>query len=877
MLNPMPTNYTESLSITFGNWLRSQRRRLDWTQEVLAANTFCSVSTIRKIESGDLAPSRALAEQLAHTFGISPQQQADFLAFARGLSADFLADALPPKATLPSEKLPVRSMPEATVYRVPAPLTALIGREREVLNGVALLRRANVRVMTLIGPPGAGKTRLCLALGEALHLDFAQGVCFVPLAPISDPAFVLSAIAQALLLREVAGVPLAQTLHEYLRDKHLLLVLDNFEQVTEAAPRVAELLMAAPRVKVLASSREPLRLYGEQEFPVLPLAVPDINQLPTPDLLEMYPAVELFLQRAQAVRPGFAVDAQNAASIAHICAWLDGLPLALEMAAAQVKWKSPAALLAQLRQQLMGLTGGQRDLTPRQQTLAGAIDWSYKLLSWAEQELLMAVSVTNGGCGLAVAAELSATDATTCEILLRGLAEKSLLQWGSDSLGEVRISLLQMIREYAQARSVEEGRFDQLRELHGTIYHRLVRESLPLARGAQAEGILNRLEIEHNNLRAALAWHLTASSVGGVRLATLLADSLWGIRGYFSEGRLWLEKLLAAASTQSTDGSAETPGWCAAARMALGQGDLPGANDFAARAASLAFANENDDEIRLTLRCQASITLHQSDYPQAIRLYQQLLSLCRPNNQGEAAMALNGLGLIAKDQGDFATALAYHERARAFYARLGDAIGLAHTLTYASIAAYWQAEYARCFDLAQEAIELQKGVGDVMSVAYSRDVQGMALVRLGRYAEGMAILQECIVAFEEVGDRSGEAMVLADLGGAAQLQGNFADAYRYNHTAFSIATAIGDRRRVAFSLEGMAMALTRLSVAAAKTDAAGLGRAVGLFAQANSLRREINSPLPASERAEYDACLALVAAHLSAERYTELWERRFHP
>ena len=606
---------------------------------------------------------------------------------------------------------------------------------------------------------------------------------------------------------------------------------------------------------------------------MLPLAVPDVNRLPTPELMEMYPAVELFLQRAQAVRPDFVIDKQNAASIAHICAWLDGLPLAIEMAAAHIKWKPPATLFDQLRQQLMGLTGGQRDLTPRQKTLAGAIDWSYKLLSWAEQELLMALSVTNGGCGLAAAAELSGHDATTCDTLLRGLAEKSLIQWGMDSLGETRISLLQMIREYAQARAVERGSYDHLCELHGTIYHRLVRESLPGVRGAQAEGILNRLEIEHNNLRAALGWHLTSSSVRGVRLASLLADSLWGIRGHFSEGRLWLEKLLAAAAHLSTDGSAETPGWCAAARMALGQGDLPAANGFAAQASSLAFANENDREIRMALRCRASIALHQSDYPQAIRLYQQVLSLCRPNDQDEAGMALNGLGLIAKDQGDFATALDYHARARTFYARMGDAIGMARALTYASIAAYWQAEYSRCFDLAQEAIDLQSGVGDVTSVAYSRDAQGMALVRLGRYAEGVAILQECVAAFEGMDDRSGEAVVLADLGVAAHLQGNFADAYRYSQEALSIARAIGDRRRVTFCLEGMAMALTRLAVLSAETDKTALTRAIGLFAEADNLRRLINSPLPASERAEYDACVSIAAAHLPAAIHATAWER----
>ncbi len=801
------------------------------------------------------------------------------LAFARGLSADFLAAAAaaPKESIVRAESLSARAVPEATVYHLPAPLTSLIGRERELQSGVARLRRADVRLMTLVGPPGAGKTRLSLALGEALHLDFVHGVCFVPLAPINDPALVLSAIAQALALREVTGISLAQTVHEFLRHKQLLLILDNFEQVTEAAFVVADLLMAAPGLKALVSSRESLRLYGEQEFPVPPLAVPDVNRLPTPELLEMYPAVELFIQRAQAVRPNFVIDAHNAGAVAHICAWLDGLPLAIEMAAAHVKWKTPDTLLDQLRQQLMALTGGQRDLTPRQQTLRGAIDWSYKLLSLGEQGLLMALSVTNGGCMLAVAAELSGNDQATGQALLQGLAEKSLLQYTTDSLGEPRVSLLQMIREYAQAKAVETGTYDHLCELHGAIYYRLVCESLPRVRDAQAERILNRLEIEHNNLRSALDWHLASSSVRGVRLAVLLADSLWGIRGHFSEGRLRLEKLIAAASTQSTDGSAEPSAWIALTRLAMGQGDLPAASAFATQAEQLAFASEDDATVRTTLRCRAAIALHQSDYAQSTRLYQQTRALCGPDDQSDAALSLNGLGLVAKDQGDFASALDYHKRAHALCASLGDSIGAARSLTYASIAAYWQAAYARCFDLAQEAIELQRGVGDVLSVTYGRDVQGMALVRLGRYAEGVAILQECVTAFEQMGDHSGRAVVLADLGVAAYLQENFVDAYRHSHEALSIARAIGDRRRAAFCLEGMAMALTRLAVLPAATDKTALTRALGFFAEADSLRRLINSPLPASERAEYDACRAIAAAHLPPAQYAQAWAERINP
>lgn len=860
----MATSPRDILDSPFGNWLRRQRRRLDWTQEQLAATAFCSVSTIRKIESGDLIPSRELALQLAQTFAIPVDREDAFLRFARNLSQEFLAESQPQP-----ESSPGRSHPEEIVYSPPAPLTSLIGREREMQSGVALLRRSNVRLMTLVGPPGAGKTRLSLALGAALHGDFAQGVCFVPLAPIAEPDLVVSAIAQALGLREVAGKSLAQSLHEFLRARHLLLILDNFEQVVEAAPFVSRLLAAAPGVKALVSSREPLRLYGEHEFPVSPLAVPDVNHLPTPDLLEMYPAVDLFLQRAQAVRPDFVIDSHNATAVAHICAWLDGLPLAIEMAAAHIKWKTPDILLQQLRRQLMALTGSQRDLSPRQQTLQGAIDWSYKLLSDEERRLLLALSVTNGGCTLEAAAELSGNDATHCAALLRGLAEKSLVRWNEVGESAGRVMLFEMIREYAQAQAVAAGSYDTLCERHGTLYLRLVQQNLPRVRGIDGEAALNLLEAEHNNLRAALAWHLRASSVRGVRLATLLADSLWGIRGHFSEARLWLGKLLDAAAHLSTDGSTETPGWCALARMAMGHGDLPTAQRFAAKAQSLAFANENQVEMRMALLCRAAISLHQSDYPSATSFYRQVISLCLAENSVDRAMALNGLGLIAKDRGDFAAALGLHEQARSLFGSAGDGIGVARSLTYASIAAYWQADYPRCLTLTEEAIDLQRGIGDVMSVAYGRDVQGMALVRMGRYDEGLEILEECVETFAAIGDRSGEAMILVDIGHVHYLLGKYSEAYQNFHEALEIAHAIGDRRRQAFCLEGLAMTLVRLNADPAPAERGELVRAVELVGQAESLRRQIAAPLPAIERGEYDACLALARRWLSEEEFAE--------
>jgi predicted ATPase/transcriptional regulator with XRE-family HTH domain len=862
---------------SFGEWLKQQRRRLDLTQDQLAAKCFCSVSTIRKIESDTLTPSHSLADQLASVLQIPSALQSAFHSFARGQSSLFLthmtsATQLFSAAPPPQDAL----QPAAPTYYLPAPLTGLVGREREIGSGCALLRRANVRVVTLVGPPGAGKTRLSLALAEALKAEFSDGACFVPLAPVSDPALVLSAIAHALHVQESGSVPLAQRLHNFLRPKQMLLVLDNFEQIVDAAPVVGDLLAAAPQVKAIISSREALKLYGEYEFPVPPLAVPDLKYLPASDLLEMYPAVELFVQRAQAVRPSFAVDAQNAATIAQICAWLDGLPLAIEMAAAQIKWRSPAALLDQLRQQLMALTGSPRDLSPRQQTLRGAIDWSYNLLSADEQQIFVAFAIINGGCTAESVAAISAIDPLRCENLLRGLVEKSLLQCEIESNGELRYMMLQVVREYAQTRLSEQDEQAMLQARHAAFYGQLVQQSLPNLPTTQAQLLLDRLEIEHNNLRSALEWHLQADIAGGLDLAVHLGESLWEIRGYLDEGRSWLERLLAAApaawAVDTAHMGRSAAAWIVAARLAVNQGDLATGTLYAQRSETFALKIESDRAMRAVLRCRASISLHQGHYAHANALYEQALDLCdSEHDQREAALILNGMGLIAKDQGDYGRALTLHEKSYAFFAATGDVIGMARSMMYSSIVAYWRGEFQRSFDFAQRCIEIQSGVGDIMSVTYSQEVQGMALVRMGRADEGIRLLQQCVAAFEQMNDQLGVAVTLVDLGQATYLQQDFADALAYHRRAVTIAHTIGDRRRIAFSLDGIAMALTRLAIIHSP-DLAMLERATCCFAAAETLRQTIHAPLPETERGDHDACRALLAA-LPHDRYLLAWER----
>src|SRR5438132_744339 len=364
-------------ALSFGAWLKQRRRQLDFTQAALAALAHCSAESIKKIEAGDQRPSRELAALLSDALAVPAHEREAFVRFAR--AKDATADART-FSRADASAAALAHVPGAH-SSLPRPLTAFVGREREVQTLSMLLRRPDVALVTLSGPPGAGKTRLSLAVAEQLQASFADGAWFVPLAAIREPALVLHAIVAVLGVRESAQQSLLAATVAHLRDKELLLVLDNFEQVIAGVSTISELLGGARGLKALVTSRELSRLYGEHDFPVPPLSLPDLKQLPSPDALTTYSSVELFLKRAQAAQHDFALTADNAAAVAQICGWLDGLPLAIEMAAARVKWYAPQELLKQISQRLALLSEGPRDLTPRQQSLHGAIEWSYELLA----------------------------------------------------------------------------------------------------------------------------------------------------------------------------------------------------------------------------------------------------------------------------------------------------------------------------------------------------------------------------------------------------------------------------------------------------------------------------------------------------------------
>jgi predicted ATPase len=453
----------------------------------------------------------------------------------RDLGVHYLKDLARPEhifqliaADLPTDFPPLETL-DRHPNNLPVQPTPLIGRDAEVASLCSLLRRSDVCLVTLSGPGGVGKTRLALQVAAELLDDFDDGAYFVDLAPIGEVALVAPTIAQTLGVRETGNRRLLDSLKDYLREKQVLLVLDNFEHVVAAAPVVAEVLAAAPRLSVLVTSRVALHLRGEKEVVASPLALPDPQRLPPLAVLSQYAAVELFIERALDVQPNFAVTNENAPAVAEVCYRLDGLPLAIELAAARIKLFAPQTLLARLEKRLPLLTGGARDLPTRQQTLRNTIDWSYELLNAGEQTLFRRLAVFVGGCTLEAAQVICNVEGELAWDVVDGLAallDQSLVQQGDGPDGEPRFTMLETIREYALEQLEAHSEADAVRRRHAEYYLALAETAQPQFQRAERYRWSERTESEHYNLRAALAWALEGGDVEiGGRLAVALAGS----------------------------------------------------------------------------------------------------------------------------------------------------------------------------------------------------------------------------------------------------------------------------------------------------------------------------------------------------------------
>jgi predicted ATPase len=703
-----------------------------------------------------------------------------------------------------------------------------VGREKEVSAAKELLLREDVRQVTITGPGGIGKTRLAVQVANSLIDGFPGGIYFVPLSSLSDPALIASVIVQTLGIREAGGQSPLEMLKGALRDSlraPLLLLLDNFEHLMQAAPMVAELLVMGPNLKILVTSRAPLHVYGEHEFPVPPLPLPDSRSVPTVEVLSQYPAVALFLQRAVAAKPDFELTRENASAVAEICTRLDGLPLAIELAAARVKVLSPSSMLARLASRLQLLTGGSRDLPQRQQTIRAAMDWSYDLLSAAEQKLLRRLSVFAGGCNLESVEAVCDTKGDLDLDLLDGMAsmvDKSLMQQAEQARGESRFIMLETIREYALEKLEASGEKALTKRAHAAYCLVLAEEKAAEQNSAEGTEWLERFALEHGNFRAALEWLTeTGDAKWGLRLGAALFR-FWEMREYLAEGRDMLGKLLklagAAAPTKE-----RARALFAAGVLALEQGDYPAGD---------AFIRESLDIAR------------------------------RLGDKQGVVVSLNALSVSARDRGDLAVARSLCEESLVLWRELDDRTAISRSLSNLANVVALQGDYAHARALYAECLSIFQALGDRTGGAWSMNHQGDAAREQGDSAAARTLYEQGLAIFRELGDRWGIAGTLADLGNLAREERNYPAAHSLHGESLRIFQDLEHKRGIARLLECFACS------AAAQFQAE---RSLRLAGAAAALRQNIGAPLTPAEQSKLEASLQPARQSLTNTASATAW------
>ncbi|HET8842136.1 MAG TPA: tetratricopeptide repeat protein [Ktedonobacteraceae bacterium] len=706
---------------------------------------------------------------------------------------------MPDRLLISPEELANTAKPWPTL---PVQLTSFVGREWEIARVCELLMSPDIRLLTLIGTGGVGKTRLGLQVATRLGRDFADGVCFISLMETNDPDMVLPTIAKILGLEDLGSQPILEHLKAFLRQKHLLLLLDNFEQVTDAAPALAKLLEACPGIKILATSRAVLYISGEHTFLVSPLELPDLARLPEQEELLHYPAITLFLERTRSILPDFSLNEENGRTIAAICVHLDGVPLAIELAVPRLRLLSPAMLLERLDHRFEVLTHGMRNMPGRHQTLQNTLEWSYRLLSPREQQLFRTLSVFVGGCTLDAIEKVweFAGYLQEEESVLEGvssLLDKSMLYRSNPMMVESRLCLLRTIREYGLQRLAFTGEVEQVQWAHATYYLEIAEETELKLKGPHPRPWLEFLEREHDNLREALCFLIDRAEREenrGSEMALRLGKALerfWIIGGHVKEGREFLERAL--RKKQGVSPALRGNALCIMSTLARYQGDFH----------------------RAIAACEESLTIFRElDDPSGI------------------ANSLYRLGYAVWMQGDPAAARKRYEESLAIAQGEQCRNARSEALYCFASLAFFQKDAPLARQLIEESLGLSRALNDQYNIASALSILGWVELIQKNVAAARNLQEESLLAHRELGNQRGTAHTLSALGEIDYIAGNFAQARERYEESLAIILRLDDRWILSVYLEGLARV------------AAGQDRsvwAVHLLSAADALRQIIGA------------------------------------
>ena len=748
-------------------------------------------------------------------------------------------------------------------HNLPVQLTSLIGREQEVAAVCHLLQRQEVRLLTLTGPGGSGKTRLGLQVAAELSDRFADGVYFVNLAPLSDPELIVPTIAQTLGLKEAAGQPLLDLVSAWLREKEVLLLLDNFEQVVEAAVEVATLLTRCPKLNVVVTSRAALHVQGEHEFAVPPLSLPETKSLPGLVALSQYEAVTLFIARAQAVKPEFQVTNANAPAVAEICVRLDGLPLAIELAAARSKVLPPLALLARLGQRFTLLTSGAQDIPARQQTLRNTIAWSYDLLDAGEQRLFRRLSVFVGGATQEAIEVLYTTLGDEPGLVLDGISsliDKSLLRQTEQEAKEPRFVMLETMREYGRDALVAHGEMEATRQAHAAYYLALGEAAEQEWEAPQESVWFVRLKQEHDNLRAAMGWLLERREA---EMSLRLGAALWWFWrecGTYHEGWTFLERAL--EGSEEVAGPLRAKALLAAGNLAGSLGHYERGEALCQESLALYRAIGDTKGIGTAVFHLAEIVYFRGDLAAARLRFEESLVLARAvGDKSLVAWALNGMAMVAIAQGEYARARQLVEECLALFRTLGSKKGIAESLLWLAETMFSQGELVRAHAVAEESLALNREIGNRSGEAYVLPTLAEITFFQGDTTTARLLLEKSCALWREVGNEAQIAWTLSMLAKVIAAQGDLAAAQTVYEESLNREKGVMYLDRPP-ALEGLA------AVVAAQGEPVWAAR---LWGAAEAQREVYSLPLRPVYRADSEQAVAAARTQLGEQSFAAAW------